>query len=535
MGFWDWLFGGGDARRRERERDRRRRRRTLEELRAQPQRPVQPPPLPPRDVTPPPLPRSPTTLSLDPGRFQPLDDEEVRRSAPSRTPWGGAFDSPSRIPPADDARTELIDRAMVGRGLITPEALAEIHAIGAEMDRLWPDLSVARQTAAIAVAQDQAAREARKQQKKAEAAERKRRHAEAVAHRRATDIVFLGRGVSAGLADRRANVERLEAAGLPVLATPANVAGALGLTIPHLRWLAFHNDAAKTVHYVRFEIPKRSGGMRTLAAPHKALAQAQAWILRHILARVPVHDAAHGFVPGRSTVSNAEAHVGAHVVINTDLSAFFPTITFPRVKGLFQALGYSPAAATVLGLLVTEPPRRPVTYAGQAYHVATGPRALPQGACTSPALSNLVTRRMDARLEGLATKLGFTYSRYADDMTLSSASAEGGSRVGYMLARVRHIAQDEGFQVNEAKTRVQWRRGRQEVTGIVVNDRLGVPRPLVRRLRAILHRARYEGLEAQNREGIPHFESWLRGMVAYVAMVNPERAEPLQRALAELP
>lgn len=542
MGFWDWLFGRedrDDRRRRERERDRerRRRRQERERPRAVPPRPAappQPPPLPPREATPPPLPRKPTTLPLDPGRFQALDHDAVRRSA-SSTPWGGAFDRPSRIPPADDPRTELLDRAMVGRGLITPEALAEIHAIGEEMDRLWPDLAEAHRAADAVVAEDRAAREARKRQKKAEAAERKRRHAEAVAHRRATDIVFLGRGVSAGLADRRANVERLEAAGLPVLATPADVATALGISIPHLRWLAFHNVAAKTVHYVRFDIPKRSGGTRTLAAPHKALASAQAWILHHILAKVPVHEAAHGFVPGRSTVTNARSHVGAHVVINSDLEAFFPTVTFPRVKGLFRALGYSPAAATVLGLLVTEPPRRPVTYAGQVYHVATGPRALPQGACTSPALSNLVTRRLDARLQGIATKLGFAYSRYADDMTLSCTEAEGGARVGYLLARLRHIAQDEGFRVNERKTRVQWRHGRQEVTGIVVNDTPGVPRPVVRRLRAILHRARHEGLEAQNREGIPHFEAWLRGMIAYVAMVNPARAEPLQRALAQLP
>lgn len=83
--------------------------------------------------------------------------------------------------------------------------------------------------------------------------------------------------------------------------------------------------------------------------------------------------------------------------------------------------------------------------------------------------------------------------------------------MGYLLARVRHIADDEGFAVNEKKTRVQRPHVAQKVTGIVVNDRAGVPRDVVRRLRAILHKAGKEGLAAQNRENIPHFEAWLRG------------------------
>jgi hypothetical protein len=220
------------------------------------------------------------------------------------------------------------------------------------------------------------------------------------------------------------------------------------------------------------------------------------------------------------------------VVVNTDLTDFFPTITVHRVIGVFRQLGYSPAASTVLALLCTEAPRRKVTYAGRPLFVASGPRALPQGACTSPALSNLVARRLDSRLSGIATKLNFRYTRYADDLTFSATSDEG--KIGYLLARVRHITHDEGFAVNEAKTRVLRPGDRQSVTGIVVNERPGVPRPLVRRLRAILHRAQREGLNAQNRDNRPHFEAWLRSMVAYVHMVNPNQAEPLRAALQRL-
>ena len=145
-----------------------------------------------------------------------------------------------------------------------------------------------------------------------------------------------------------------------------------------------------------------------------------------------------------------------------------------------------------------------MTYSGQTLHVASGPRALPQGACTSPALSNLIARRLDSRLSGLCQKLGWTYTRYADDLTFS-ASGEAAGKVGYLLARVRHIAQDEGFAVNEPKTRVQRRNTAQCVTGLVVNDSVGVPRKTARRLRAILHRARTDGLATQNRRRGPTF------------------------------
>ncbi len=379
----------------------------------------------------------------------------------------------------------------------------------------------------------QAEYEALKQQKKEEAAQRKRLHAEGVARRKQTDIVFLGRGVSRGLADRRANIEKLQQYMLPVLAAPADLAAALGISIPQLRWLAYHNEAATRTHYVRFSVPKKSGGTRELAAPHKTLRHCQEWIFDNILDKLPVHGAAHGFTRGRSTVTNAAGHAGRDVLVNTDLKDFFPSITFPRVAGMFRGLGYSPAVAAILALLCTESPRKTVEYVGVTYHVATGPRALPQGACTSPALSNRAARKLDMRLAGLAAKLGWNYTRYADDATFS-ASGEAAGKVGYLLARIRHISQDEGFAVNETKTRVLRQNSSQRVTGIVVNQHPAAPRKLVRRLRAILHHAKSEGLAAQNRGGHENFVSWLGGMIAYVAMVNPDQARPLQVQFAAL-
>jgi RNA-directed DNA polymerase len=473
----------------------------------------------------------PRKLNLDPGQFTPLTSDQIKARARGlgslfRNPWFGRRDL---IPPVSDDRTALIDRGMVGLGLLTPEQLVEIHEVGAQMDRLRPDLAQAATIAAEAVKLDEEERKRRKEQKQAEAAERERRHAENVVRRKQTDIVFLGRGVSGGLSDRRANVEKLLRLQLPVLASPADLAQALNLPVPRLRWLAFHSETATVTHYVRFQVPKKGGGMRELAAPHQNLATAQQWVLMHILEKMPAHDAAHGFVPGRGTMSNAVPHVGRASVVNLDLKDFFPSITYPRVKGIFQDLGFSPAVATILALLCTECPRRKLEYAGKTFFVATGPRGLPQGACTSPALSNLLARRMDSRFAGLAKKLGFAYTRYADDLTFS-CDGEAAAKTGYLLARVRHIVDDENLVVNEKKTRVQRPGRRQTVTGIVVNKRPNVPRHVTKRLRAILHHARKEGLAAQNREQRDNFEYWLGGMISYVQMVNPDKGKRLREA-----
>ncbi len=199
--------------------------------------------------------------------------------------------------------------------------------------------------------------------------------------------------------------------------------------------------------------------------------------------------------------------------------------------GAFQQLGYSPAAATILGLLCTESPRRTVTYAGQVFHVATGPRALPQGACPSPALSNLIARRLDSRLSGIATKLGWHYTRYADDLSFSApADVEPDKKTGYVLARIRHITLDEGFVVNEKKTRVLKRTAAMTVTGIVVNRRPGVRRREVRRLRAILHNAKQHGWASQNRGQDSSFAARLRGQISFIKMINPRQGAALLAA-----
>ncbi|HET7544337.1 MAG TPA: reverse transcriptase family protein [Polyangiaceae bacterium] len=464
-----------------------------------------------------------------------LGAEELRKRAlrinPFRTAWIGRVDT---IPPQSDERTAIIDRGLILRGLLSAEQIREIHRVGDQWQKHHDAIRIAetraRGAADQVIAEQRAANAAKKAEKQAAAASRREALRAAIAERKATDIVFAGRGVSHKLGDRRSNVEALTKAGLPVLSTPAQLARALGLEVPALRWLTYHHESLERTHYVYFEIPKRSGGMRLLASPKQHLRRAQRWVLSEVLSKLEVTPQAHGFVAQRSTVTNALPHVGCAVIVNQDLADFFPSVTFPRVRGLFESLGYSPAVATLLALLCTESSRAALELDGRKHWVAVRERALPQGACTSPIISNLVARKLDRRLLGASRKLGFAYTRYADDLTFSSQTT--GSNVGLLLARVRHIVEEEGFAINPKKGRVQRRNRRQDVTGVVVNDKLGPQRSEFRKLRAILHNAKKTGLAAQNREQHPHFEAWLRGKIGYVMMLDAEKGRALAEALA---
>ena len=166
---------------------------------------------------------------------------------------------------------------------------------------------------------------------------------------------------------------------------------------------------------------------------------------------------------------------------------------------------------------------------GKVYHVALGQGVLPQGACTSPAITNALCRRLDRRLTGLAKRHAFAYTRYADDLTFSGNNPAVGGR---LLRSVRAILSAEGLTEHPGKTREMRQSGRQEVTGVVVNVRPTVSRKEVRELRAILHNAATHGLESQNRAKHPAFARHLQGRVEYIAMIDPQRGAALRVALA---
>ncbi len=324
------------------------------------------------------------------------------------------------------------------------------------------------------------------------------------------------------------DVAKLQRFSLPVLGTEAELADWLGIPLSRLRWFTHDRPAETTWHYVRYLIPKRSGGERVILAPKRELKALQRKVLDGLVAKVPTAPAAHGFVRGHSIVTNARPHVGKQVILKLDLKDFFPSITFPRVRGLFLSLGYSFSVASTLALLCTEYEREPFGRDETRYYISIGPRHLVQGAPTSPGLANLVAWRLDQRLSGLAAKYGFTYTRYADDLTFSGDKSEAASQI---LASARRIIADERFVLNNAKTRIARSNTRQIVTGLVVNKQLATPRTLRRRLRAILHNARTQGLEAQNRDGRRNFQAYLSGLIAFVHSANSQHAEALRLSL----
>ena len=377
-----------------------------------------------------------------------------------------------------------------------------------------------------------------KKQLRREAAERRELKQTAWAAYRATHIVHLGDGVywnDAADADKWDLDEPEKRAAeneLPRLDNPDQLANALEITVADLRWLAYHRDAARSIHYHRFTIPKRRGGERAIWAPLPRLKAVQRWILRNVVEHLPVHGAAHGFLPGRSIVTHAAAHCGSKVLVQVDLKDFFPTITWRRARGVFRKAGYREQVATLLALLCTEAPREVVEWQGRNWFVALGPRCLPQGAPTSPALTNAVCLRLDRRLAGLARSKGFTYTRYADDLTFSLPYGhQGPDHVGPLLGGIKRIVVDEGFRVHPDKTRIQRQGRRQKVTGLVVNGPSGprVPRPVKRQLRAALHNLR-------RGKPLPPGESFerLAGYAAFIHAAEPELGRALLDALGEL-
>ena len=365
-----------------------------------------------------------------------------------------------------------------------------------------------------------------KNELKAEAAEKRRLKKAAWQAYKANHIVHLGDGVywndhdNLDRWDLDNAEERAAENELPPLDNPKQLAEALGVSIPQLRWLAYHRDAATQSHYRRFTIPKRTGGERAIWAPKTLLKSVQSWINVNIASKLIVHGAAHGFLAGRSIYTNALEHVDSRIILKMDLQDFFPTVTFPRIKGLFRKAGYREQISILLALLVTEAPREIVEDNGKTYFVSLGPRSLPQGAPTSPMLTNAVCLQLDRRLTGLASKNGWRYTRYADDMAFSLPNGvKGKPQLGTLIHAIKQIVKDEGFVVHPNKTRITRSGACQKVTGLVVNGKgtPRVPQQRKRELRAAIHNLK-QGKPLRNDEGLAQ----LAGYAAFICMSEPE-------------
>ncbi len=461
--------------------------------------------------------------------------------------------------------------------------VVELRKLNKKLDNTW-DYEMIRKDVASTIMQESIARRKAVKEEKARLAKEK---SEAWQKHKSNNIVFVGKGYSSRLSNKETSKDMLEERNMPVICDNKQLAEFLGVDYKTLRYLTYHRDVVKFDNYVRYDIPKKKGGVRHIAAPKSNLKQAQRKILDNILQVASISDSAHGFINNKSVVTGAAVH-GSNVslLINMDLENFFPTIDFKRVVGMFESFGYSGYVATLLSMICTYCERMEMEVKGEKVYVKTTDRILPQGAPSSPMITNIICNKLDNRLNGLAKKYGFTYSRYADDMRTTDRILPQGApsspmitniicnkldnrlnglakkygftysryaddmsfsfnenneilansiktkenalvdksqlTLGKLLGIINRIIREEGFIVNEAKTKFLRSNNRQEITGIVINNNeIGVPRPWIKRLRAAIHNANKE-IDQSGKLSEEKYNE-IKGKLSWLKCVNAER------------
>ncbi len=246
------------------------------------------------------------------------------------------------------------------------------------------------------------------------------------------------------------------------------------------------------ISYHESWIPKRSGGSRRLLIPNPELKSLQRLILHRLLAKLRTHEAVTGFESGLSIVENALPHVGQAVVIKLDIKDFFPTTSADRVDAYFRRVGWDAECAALLTRLTTHED------------------GLPQGAPTSPRLSNLINFGLDESIQRFVCwRRRGVYTRYADDLTISFRR-DYPQRVRGVIQFVTRRLRRDGYELNPSKVRILRQHQQQRVTGLVVNDRVNIPRRIRRKLRAIEHRLNSGRSATMTREQLDGWKSLLR-------------------------
>lgn len=241
--------------------------------------------------------------------------------------------------------------------------------------------------------------------------------------------------------------------------------------------------------YATFKVTKKSGKFRTIHAPHGSLKLIQK-CLNYIFQNIYTpHTASYGFIPGKSIVDNAQLHTNKNYVYNIDLKDFFPSIDQARVRARLLAppfnLGTSEGRtkiANIIAILTCTSIETERLDPVSGTWVNLKKNVLPQGAPTSPTITNIICERLDRRLSGLAKRFNLTYSRYADDITFSSMHHVYGKN-GEFITELHKIIHDQSFHVQENKTRLQKQAYKQEVTGLTVNNKINVNQRYIKTIR----------------------------------------------------
>lgn len=287
------------------------------------------------------------------------------------------------------------------------------------------------------------------------------------------------------------------------------------------------NPKNKSVkRYINFTIPKKSGGERVISAPVRGLKSILFSLNTLLQALYEPSKCVMGFVPGRSVVDNAKIHIGQRYIYNIDLKDFFPSIDKSRVWKRLTLPPFnfsSNIAHTIAGLCSMR-----IEENGVERFV------LPQGAPTSPILTNAICDTLDRRLAALAKRFGMRYSRYADDITFSSMHYVYGKE-GNFIKELHRIISGQNFTINDKKTRLQILGSRQEVTGIIVSDKINVTQQYAREIKTLLHiwdrygymaacesyaKSHHIKKDGSRRASSPKLESVIAGKLQYMKMVK---------------
>ena len=289
----------------------------------------------------------------------------------------------------------------------------------------------------------------------------------------------------------------------------------------------------------QFRIKKKSGGFRLITAPYTKSYMLMLHAMNEILKAIYVPSpCAMGFVEGRSVVTNAQVHINQNYVFNIDLKDFFPSVEQARVWKRLQVKPYnipSTIASLIAGLCSMRMSRETIKEEAEHELDKKYVYVLPQGAPTSPILTNMVCDKLDYYLSGLAKRFGLIYSRYADDITFSSKHYVY-AKDGDFRTELKRILSEQGFTINHGKTRLQRKNERQEVTGIVVSEKLNVTQKYMREIRTILHiwekygyndaysrfLPKYKSDKGHVKKGNPDLINVIDGKLLYMKMVKGE-------------
>ncbi len=357
-----------------------------------------------------------------------------------------------------------------------------------EYDDTWDYEKIKKDVAKRIMEESIERRKIKKQEKEKE----RLKISEAWKKERKENIVFIGKGYSGGLFDKNTDEEKLISLNLPVIKDDKDLANLLGIEYKSLRLLCYHRDVVTCDNYHRYTILKRNGNKRNIAAPKPLLKKAQRKILELILEKIQISNSAHGFLKGKSVVSSADFHIKSpKLLINMDIENFFPTITFKRVRGMFKSFGYSSYISSLLAMLCTYCERMAIEIKGQTKYVKTSDKILPQGAPSSPMITNIICKNMDACINDLIKNHNFSYTRYADDMSFSFKEVLDNIKIRKFIYDICCIVNSEGFKINKDKTRYLRKNNRQLITGVVINnEEIGVPKVWLKKMRAAIYNAK---------------------------------------------